>query len=170
MVDSAYTSRPQVPAATRKALERGFFHAGSRILDFGGGKYDVATKYLAEQSITNLVYDTQLSQEHNDAVIEEVKTKGIDGATLNNVLNVVSQEIGEAVLAQLASLVGDSRAPVVISVYEGDRSGTVKPGIAQRNIKAEAYRTMIEAAFPTRIAKRSGNIYWLRPGPQNEPR
>jgi hypothetical protein len=162
MVDSAYTSRAQVPAATRKAVERGFIHRGMTVLDFGGGKYDLATKFLASKGIKNLVFDTQLTAEHNDAVIKHAKTHGVDAVTLNNVLNVVPEEIGHEILEQISELIGPE-TPILVSVYEGDGTGIQSPTRAQRNLKAIKYLPMLEKAFSTREIKKSADSFYILP-------
>lgn len=47
--------------------------------DYGGGKFDNATEYLAEMNVTNLVYDSfNRSSDHNKMVLAEICNNGGD--------------------------------------------------------------------------------------------
>ena len=68
-IDSAVTSLKQV-ARTFKQFP-GAFAAGSRNLDLGGGKYDIATDELASEGVSNLVFDPfNRSMKHNLEVVD----------------------------------------------------------------------------------------------------
>ena len=46
-------------------------------LDYGGGKFDNATEYLAEMNVTSLVYDPfNRSSDHNKMVLAEIRNNG----------------------------------------------------------------------------------------------
>lgn len=94
-------------------------------LDYGGGRFDSATEFLAKQDVTNLIYDPyNRSSDHNSNVINQIKKNGgADSVTCSNVLNVIAEpEARETVLKNIYNLV-KSGAPVYITVYEGNKSG-----------------------------------------------
>ena len=70
------------------------FAPGSLNLDYGGGRFDNVTEYLAEQDVVNVVYDKyNRSAEHNREVLQIVrKNGGADTVTCSNVLNVIAEE------------------------------------------------------------------------------
>ncbi len=61
-----------------------------RILDVGGGKYDVCRNYMRTKNIDLLVWDPyNRSKEHNDSVKLAVTKHKVDAATSMAVLNVI---------------------------------------------------------------------------------
>ena len=77
-------------------------------LDYGGGKFDNASEYLAEQDVLNLIYDPfNRSTEHNNNVISEIRNNGgADTATCSNVLNVIKErDVRLNVLKNISKLV-----------------------------------------------------------------
>lgn len=62
---------------------------GETNLDYGGGKFDVTTEFLAQYGVQNAIYDPfNRSQEHN----EQVLSKTYKTATICNVLNVIKEK------------------------------------------------------------------------------
>lgn len=120
-------------------------------LDYGGGKFDNATEWLKEQNVTNLIYDPyNRSSEHNKQVIDKIKENGgADSVTCSNVLNVIAEpEARQTVLNNIHNLV-KSGAPVYITIYEGNKSGTggaTKSGY-QLNKNTNDYLEEIKSIF-----------------------
>lgn len=86
--DSAKTSRPQI-ASTFKLP---FFKPNTRNADIGGGKYDMATEYLKNIGIINIVIDKfNRSDIHNRVSQRSIDKHPTDTATVNNVLNVIKE-------------------------------------------------------------------------------
>lgn len=144
---SAGTSIRQVPAVFKQVK----FIPGSMNLDYGGGRYDDATNFLANQGVTNLVYDPyNRSAEHNSSVIREVEENGgADTATLANVLNVIKEPyIRKEVLQNVKSLLKPGGV-CYIMVYEGDRTGNNTPTSKgfQLNRKTSEYLEEIQEVF-----------------------
>ena len=97
------------------------FMPGTINLDYGGGKFDNATEYLAEQDVINLIYDPyNRSAEHNAEVLDTIRSAGgADTATCSNVLNVIKEpEVRNNVLANIKKLLKPSGV-AYITVYEG---------------------------------------------------
>lgn len=136
------------------------FEPGTINIDYGGGKFDNATEYLAQSDVTNLVYDPfNRSKEHNSDVIKQVRANGgADSATCSNVLNVIKEpEARLNVLRNIKKLVKPG-GTVYITVYEGSGIGNEGPTKAgyQLNRKTADYLEEIQAVFPD--ARRKGKL------------
>lgn len=120
-------------------------------LDYGGGKFDNASEYLAEQDVLNLIYDPfNRSTEHNNNVISEIRNNGgADTATCSNVLNVIKErEVRLNILKNISKLVKPGGV-VYITVYEGSgdgNEGATKSGY-QLNRKTKDYLDEISEIF-----------------------
>lgn len=125
----------KVPAMFRRVR----WDPGTKNLDWGGGKYDTATRYLETKGVQNVIYDPfNRSEAENAAALAST----YDTATLSNVLNVIAEpEIRkEAVLGALAHL--KTGGMLYISVYEGNHSGRgreSKPDCWQCSMPLKAY-------------------------------
>ena len=147
---SEKTSLKHVPALIQSIS----FKAGTINLDFGGGKYDLASEYLLTQQVVNLVYDPfNRSDLHNDSVLNVLQRHKAYSATVANVLNVIKEDsvILEALL-QVKSLVRYGGG-IYISIYEGNKTGVGKETTKgwQRNEKAKAYLEKVKSVFPNAI-------------------
>lgn len=125
---------------------------GSLGLDYGGGKFDNASEYLATKGIKHLVYDPyNRSSQHNDQVISEIKKNGgADYITCSNVLNVIKEpQVRETVIKNIFKLLKGS-GEAYFTVYEGSGSGDEGPTKAgyQLNKKTVDYVDEIKKIFP----------------------
>jgi len=157
--ESAYTSLNQIPAGFKA------FEFGVNNLDIGGGKYDTASDYLAEQYGTiNLVYDEfNRSKSHNNMVLQVAINTQLDSITVFNVLNVIqSKKERRELLKGLQELMNEQwrngAEPVIIfQVYEGDRTGKPSKKTVQTNMKTVDYIPEIQKVFPEWEVQRQGN-------------
>lgn len=136
------------------------FQPGTTNLDYGGGKFDNVADYLAEQDVTNLVYDPyNRSAEHNRDVIQQIRNEGgADTATCSNVLNVIKEpEARLNVLKNISKLVKPN-GNIYITVYEGSGKGDEGPTRSgyQLNKKTGDYLEEIQQVFPD--ARRKGKL------------
>lgn len=120
-------------------------------LDYGGGKFDNATKFLETKDVTNLIYDPyNRSSEHNNEVLDIIrKNNGADTVTCSNVLNVIKEEnIRFDVISNIYKLL-KTGGTAYFTVYEGDRSNNARPTKAgyQLNRKTADYLNEIESVF-----------------------
>ena len=94
-------------------------------LDYGGGKFDNAAEYLAQQNVTNLVYDPyNRSTQHNAEVLQKVRENGgADTVTISNVLNVIAEPEARLTVLRNAKKLVKPGGNVYITVYEGNKSG-----------------------------------------------
>ena len=127
------------------------FKPGQLNLDFGGGKFDNATDFLAQKDVESLVYDPyNRPAEHNKAVLKRVRENGgADTITLSNVLNVIAEpESRLAVLRNCKKLL-KSGGTLYITVYEGTGKGDSKETKAgyQLNRKTADYLDEISTVF-----------------------
>ena len=127
------------------------FKSGSLNLDFGGGKFDNASEFLAQQDVESLVYDPyNRTAEHNKEVIKKVRENGgADTITLSNVLNVIAEPDSRlAVLRNFKKLL-KSGGTLYITVYEGTGKGDSKETKAgyQLNKKTADYIEEISSVF-----------------------
>lgn len=122
-------------------------------LDYGGGKFDNAAEYLAQQNVTNLVYDPyNRSTQHNAEVLQKVrKNGGADTITISNVLNVIAEPEARLTVLRNAKKLVKPGGNVYITVYEGNKSGEgteTKSGY-QLNKSTADYIDEIASVFST---------------------
>lgn len=120
-------------------------------LDFGGGRFDNATEYLASEDVTNLIYDPyNRSSEHNKNVLDTIrKNNGADTATCSNVLNVIKEENARRTVIQNIYNLLKSNGTAYFTVYEGTgkgNEGATKSGY-QLNRKTTDYVDEIKEVF-----------------------
>lgn len=148
MVNSAKTSRNQVSAVITKTID--CIPVGSKILDYGGGRFDKGTAYYAERGIESFVYDPyNRTPEHNAKIEYEY-----DYAVCGNVLNVIKdKETRHDVIHDIMK-----RVPVAFfCVYEGDRSGigTLTKDGWQNNQKTSFYQEeILELGYASSISNK----------------
>jgi hypothetical protein len=165
-ISSANTSLNQVPASFKSVN----WKQGSTNADIGGGRYDAGTKYLAEQRVTNLIFDPfNRDEEFNRKVFEELK-KGTDTATVSNVLNVIAEpEIRLEVIRQTAKAIKPD-GTAYFQIYEGDGDGKGRQTSKgwQNNAKTYSYVEDIEKYFSN--VTRKGNVITAKgPMPGESP-
>lgn len=120
-------------------------------LDFGGGRFDNASEYLATKDVTNLIYDPyNRSSEHNKNVLDTIrKNNGADTATCSNVLNVIKEENARHIVIQNIYNLLKSNGIAYFTVYEGTgkgNEGATKSGY-QLNRKTVDYIDEIKEVF-----------------------
>ena len=120
-------------------------------LDFGGGRFDNASEYLATKDVTNLIYDPyNRSSEHNKNVLDTIrKNNGADTATCSNVLNVIKEENARHTVIQNIYNLLKSNGTAYFTVYEGTgkgNEGATKSGY-QLNRKTVDYVDEIKEVF-----------------------
>lgn len=90
-------------------------------LDYGGGKYDKGTQYLAQHNIINHVYDPyNRTPEQNK---EALWWHFFDSVTLLNVLNVIEDRSERVAVVRDAYSKLSSGGVMIIQIYEGNCSG-----------------------------------------------
>lgn len=142
------------------------FPEGSLVLDYGGGKFDNATEWLAEQNVKGLVYDPyNRTAEHNREVVREIRANGGADITLcSNVLNVIKEpEARLTVLKNIRKLTKPS-GKIYITVYEGKGTGEGKQSKKdsyQLNRKTADYLDEVHLVFPD--AERKGKLIFATP-------
>lgn len=118
-------------------------------LDYGGGKYNTATKYLlANYMCLNFIYDPfNRSEAHNELIMS---INDYDTATLSNVLNVIKeQEIRIECLKDIKKHLKPNGI-LYISIYEGNKSGVGKPtkkSCWQNNMRLKSYLPEVKQVF-----------------------
>ncbi len=136
------------------------FTPGTVGIDYGGGKFDNARNWLAEQDVELWVYDpyNRTSEENRQAVKAVRQNGGADFAICSNVLNVIAEDSARLnVLRNIKNLV-KSGGDIYITVYEGkgnSEEGETKSGY-QRNRKTADYLDEIQQIFPD--ARRRGKL------------
>lgn len=131
--------------------------AGQVGIDYGGGKFDNAVEYMAEQGVTLVVYDPyNRTAEHNKEAIRTIRANGgADFAICSNVLNVIKEaNVREEVLQNMKKLLKPS-GKLYLTVYEGkaDRAeGETKSGY-QLNRPTSGYLDEIREVFPDAVRK-----------------
>lgn len=114
---------------------------GTKNLDYGGGKYDNATQWLAEeQGVVNCIYDPlNRTEMWNKKVLDQYN---YDTATISNVLNVIDSREAriEAMRTCYERLKPGGKC--YITVYEGDKSRAPKVN------QMEDYLDEVKQVFP----------------------
>lgn len=128
---------------------------GKKVIDIGGGRFDTAQEAARIYSAIVSIYDPyNRSEEHN----REVIAGAYDVAIISNVLNVIDSTAARADVVQLA---GNKADTVLITVYEGDKSGTGRQTAAdswQENRVTADYMKEIAAALPGWVVSRFGKL------------
>lgn len=136
----------------KKAIDR---MSGKRVLDVGGGRYDTATTTAAAYGATVTIYDPyNRSEAHN----REALAGAYDVAIISNVLNVINDEAARGDVVKLAA---SKAAAVLVTVYEGDKSGKGRQTAAdcwQENRTTADYLGEIAAALPGWNVQRFGRL------------
>lgn len=142
---AAKTSVNQIPAAFTNKVIAQLLRDGTN-LDFGGGRFDTATKYLEDTvNCSNRVFDPYTrTQEHNDKVLQETDYTSI---TCLNVLNVIpSKTKRRSAIQEVHKHTFDRHLNIaVFQVYEGNKSGITKG--TQANLPPAEYLQEIQSVF-----------------------
>ena len=139
------------------------FKPGTVNLDYGGGKFDNATEFLADKNVTNLIFDKfNRDAKHNSDVIKQIRSNGgADTATCSNVLNVIKERsirVNEVIKNIYNMLKPNGIA--YFTVYEGSgagNSGATKAGY-QLNKKTAEYVEEIQEVFGENSVQRKGKL------------
>lgn len=178
IITSAGTCINHVPKCIKVMMEYAGYDSVN--IDIGGGKYDTATNFLAEQrNIRNIVFDPY-NRTHNwniNAFITAMK-ESVNvpiTVTVSNVLNVIPDMVNvENVIAQAAELIDRCRSrcknnlkrepAAFFTVYEGDRSGVPKqtPKGWQWNMRQREFYPLISNQFHL-IEERDGVLIATEP-------
>lgn len=131
-----------------------------KILDIGGGKYDIAKTWGNENGSQVNIYDKfNRSEEEN---IEALSVQDYDVAILSNVLNVICEAEIRRDLVKLAT----EKAPITyITVYEGNKTGigkVSKKDCWQENRKTKDYVDEIQSYVPDMLVTRKGKVIEIR--------
>ncbi|MEA4920624.1 MAG: strawberry notch family protein [Clostridiaceae bacterium] len=155
-INSAKTSIKQIPALFKDSNVR----FGKVNIDIGGGKFDLATKYLKSIGTLNLVFDPYNRTEAVNSDTLNYLRGGYkaDTATCANVLNVIKETNARAnvILEMAKAIKPDGKA--YFMVYEGDGSGVGRETSAgwQNNRKTRDYMDEIRQYF--RGVSRKGKL------------
>jgi len=118
---------------------------GKTNLDWGGGKFDIATEFLAQYGIENAIYDPyNRADEHNQFVL----SKRYQTATCCNVLNVIKEK---AVRQQtILNCLNYIETTFFISVYwkSGKKEGVTSKGY-QMHKKPDFYINELKEILPS---------------------
>lgn len=129
------------------------FEPNTIVLDYGGGKFDKAVEYLANQGVVNLVYDPyNRSAEHNREVLDIIKeNNGADYVVCANVLNVIKEESVIINVLEDLDKYCKSNGVIRICVYEGNKSNNQSSNDGkktfQQNKKTKDYYDIINEVY-----------------------
>ena len=159
--DSKDTSVKILPATFTKFG----LNATDRVLDWGGGQYDIAKKAveLGYPGIKFEVVDAfNRTKTHNDRILAEYAENPATVLTINNVLNVIKEtDIIEDVIRESKEYLA-ADGVCYIKIYEGNDvdgktgNGKVTSSGWQNNQPAEWYRQFAEKYY--QYVERSGDI------------
>lgn len=166
-ISSAKTSIKQIPALFKD--KNVVF--GKTNIDVGGGKFDLATDFLAERGTKNYVFDPyNRSEEVNSNTLAFLQSGNkADTATCANVLNVIAESGARAnVILEVAKSIKDD-GTAYFMVYEGDSSGNGRETSAgwQNNRKTADYIQEISQYFNS--VERKGKLIIAKNPAKNLP-
>lgn len=146
-ITSARTSIKQVPALFKNQYAK----FGKVNIDIGGGRFDLATQYLASIGTENKVFDPyNRGEAENRATLAWLQDGNkADTATCANVLNVIAEPAARAnVILETAKSISQN-GKAYFMVYEGDGSGEGRETGSgwQNNRKTADYVSEIEQYF-----------------------
>ncbi len=141
----------RVPAVFKKVR----WVKGTRNLDWGGGKYDTATEYMASIGCDNAIYDPYNRAPGANRIT--LMCAPYDTATISNVLNVIKERHIRLQTVENCLIYVADGGFAYITVYEGDRTSRgkrTKEGCWQNNRRIQAYASeLAEAGYKPRIKK-----------------
>jgi hypothetical protein len=124
-IESKNTSRNQIPSGIKRLVDWKLCKPGGINLDYGGGKYEKSTIYLAKHGIRNLIYDPgHYDDKYNKDILEScLLNGGANSATMLNVLNIIpTQEERISAVENMFKHMHRS-AVAIIGVYEKRKDG-----------------------------------------------
>lgn len=141
------------------------FPVGSKVLDYGGGKFDLGMKYLMGKGMTPHVYDPDDNrpQWYKDWALSQK----YDVVGLNNVLNVINDEDIRRTVIQSAFDRVKKGGNLVATMYEGPKGDGIARKVDrgngefnwQLNRKTASYKPEIEDALKFEVPKPKGGIF-----------
>jgi hypothetical protein len=122
---------------------------GSKNIDIGGGRFDIATRFLAGKGVKNFIYDPYNRPEKHNARVR--RPDYYDTATISNVLNVIKEPSIRLEVLRVAYESLKEGGQVFITVYEGNGSGQPVASTKgwQENRRTVTYLDEVRAVFPT---------------------
>lgn len=161
-----FTSKKTSINTISKVYKTMLLNKGMEILDYGGGRFNANTEYLALHGVTCLVYDPyNRSQVHNETVLNHFLKKG--GSSLivcANVLNVIKEDnIILDILNHIKDLL-KTNGKIYIQIYEGLGNGNSKETTKgyQRHKKTKDYISFVEEVFAEYKITKKGNIITIQ--------
>lgn len=149
---SINSSKSPVIYSLKKAVES---MTGKRVIDIGGGKFDTAIETAKKYGALVFIYDPyNRTEEHNTSVLNGA----YDVAVLSNVLNVINSSSARADVIKLAA---QKSSQILITVYEGNKSGVGKQTSAdswQENRCTADYVNEIKSVLPEWNVVRFGKL------------
>lgn len=146
-ISSAKTSIKQLPSLFKN--KNVIF--GDVNIDIGGGKFDLATEYLATLGTKNMIFDPyNRSEEFNKNTLNFLRSGNkADTATCANVLNVIAEPAARAntILETAKAIKPDGKAYFTVYEKAGDNEGHETAAGYQNNMKTADYVPEIERYF-----------------------
>ena len=155
-----YSSADTSLAVVNRVYTQREWRPGSRVLDYGGGRYDLNVEFMRGKGVEVAVYDKfNRTPEHNTQVLQAAREVAPDYVVCSNVLNVIMEDdVVDGILQDMASY----GAPVLIAVYEGNRSGVGAETTKgyQRNARLADYVPMVQKHYDI-VSKKAGILECL---------
>lgn len=150
-VMSQNTSISSINRVYKEIIDR--YPKGTRILDYGCGRYDNNKNWAEEHGFEWFGYDPGWKTEEENKAALNCKP---DIIIYSNVLNVVDDELMFEILLHIDKF----NVPVYYTIYEGNKSGIKKETIKgyQRNERTDDYIGLFEMLYE-KVSK-TGNIVY----------
>lgn len=175
-------NKNKLPSGMTEALKRNLIPPNSKVLDYGGGKYDNGKERIeSEVSGSQMhIYDPYSRDEtHNKQVMSIFKGNDADVVMNHNVLNVIQDKEERATVVKNAYSFVKPGGQLHISVYIGDSTGTGKKVMHgksgdwnwQENRKTKDYIQEIQLVIPdaTLESSKNGLLVFRKPVTKNNP-
>lgn len=151
--DQEHTSEDTSIPSTASTFTHFLFNEGDRILDYGGGQYNIgkdAVNYGYDGKVTMEVVDLfNRTDRHNKKILDEFKENPADAVTVNNVLNVIKEPEIRRDVAENAKKYVKPGGIVYFCFYKGvgDDAGKGVGSVTKQNKgneKHSSYQTKME--------------------------
>lgn len=147
MMEQEYSSKDTSINVVNKVYKAYKFRENSRVLDYGGGKYNTNVDYMKKKNVDITIYDKYNRDKVNNS--KALRNNYYDYIVCSNVLNVIKEdEIIEEIIVHMIQL-GKRDTIYLYAIYEGNKSGVGKVTSKgyQRNQKTSYYMNLLMNYF-----------------------
>jgi len=139
----------KVPALFTKVDKHFGWIKDTTNLDFGGGKFETATKFLERKLVTNLILDPfNRTFYHNaNVLVQMAMLGGVHTVTVSNVLNTIKERDERLAIIESAYRQLKDTGTLYITCYNSGKAGESNPGDYQVAKPLKSYVPLVKSIF-----------------------